>query len=196
MEVLENKSLLGEREETAAQMLARSDLTQEEIIAETGIPSTTYYRLKKNPAFIARVRDLQDEMRVGVRGRGIGSVENRVLALQDRWRRMKRIIEERAADPKMQNIPGGKTGLLVHNVKGVGDCIIDLYEVDTGLLSAMCQHEKQAAQELGQWEDKHAHSGPGGGAIPISVSFDVSKLNTDELRNLRDLRAKMATSEN
>jgi hypothetical protein len=32
--------------------------------------------------------------------------------------------------------------------------IIEEYQVDTGLLKELREHEKQAAQELGQWSDK------------------------------------------
>jgi hypothetical protein len=32
--------------------------------------------------------------------------------------------------------------------------VVEEYEVDTGLLKELREHEKQAAQELGQWSDK------------------------------------------
>jgi hypothetical protein len=32
--------------------------------------------------------------------------------------------------------------------------VVEEYEVDTGLLKALLDHEKQAAQELGQWSEK------------------------------------------
>jgi hypothetical protein len=39
--------------------------------------------------------------------------------------------------------------------------VVEEYEVDTGLLKELREHEKQAAQELGQWSDKaRAEQGP------------------------------------
>lgn len=58
----------------------------------------------------------------------------------------------------MKDVPGGNTGLLVRTTKGIGSGdtfqIVDEYAVDTGLLRELREHEKQAAQELGQWIDK------------------------------------------
>lgn len=73
---------------------------------------------------------------------------------------------------------GGKTGLIVHNVKGVGKGddfqLIDLYEVDTGLLREMREHEKQAAQELGDWTERVQHDGA------LSIRYVNDWRNADE----------------
>ncbi|MHC5543152.1 hypothetical protein ACYOEI_33435, partial [Singulisphaera rosea] len=91
--------------------------------------------------------------RTTVRRRGIAILERRVDALHDRWLRMQTIIEERAADKEMDGVPGGKTGLIVRQTRGSGPDAepIDDYVVDTALLKELREHEKQAAQELGQW---------------------------------------------
>jgi hypothetical protein len=65
---------------------------------------------------------------------------------------MKKVILERAADPSFAKIPGGTTGLLVRDYKGK-DANQEIYRVDVGLLQEMRFHEKQAAQELGQWSE-------------------------------------------
>jgi hypothetical protein len=63
---------------------------------------------------------------------------------------MMQVIEERARDPKMQEVPGGKMGLIVHKVKAVGwgkhFHRIDVYEVETRLLKELLKHERQAFQ--------------------------------------------------
>lgn len=45
------------------------------------------------------------------------------------------MVEERGADPSMANVPGGKTGLLVHQIKSIGNGpnakIVPEYVVDT-----------------------------------------------------------------
>jgi hypothetical protein len=54
--------------------------------------------------------------------------------------------------------PGADTGLLMRTWKQIGSgdsaVIVEEYQVDTGLLKALLDHEKQAAQELGQWSEK------------------------------------------
>lgn len=48
--------------------------------------------------------------------------------------------------------------------------IVYEYELDTGLLKELREHEKQAAQELGQWTERKELSGPDGGPIPVSLA--------------------------
>jgi hypothetical protein len=69
------------------------------------------------------------------------------------------VIAARAADPALQDVPGGKTGLIVRDVRGIGKGanfqLVAVYAVDVGLLAEMRQIEKQAAQEVGQWVDRN-----------------------------------------
>ena len=89
--------------------------------------------------------------------------EARIRAVNDRWLKLQQVISERAAAEKMQSVPGGTTGLLAHDQKGVGSGfaaqVIDVYEVDTGLLKELREHEVQAAKELGQWTDQVSETG-------------------------------------
>ena len=70
------------------------------------------------------------------------------------------MIEERADDPQFENVAGGRTGLITVDWKtlGAGESaqIMPIYSVDTGLLKELREHEKLAAQELGQWEERLA----------------------------------------
>jgi transposase-like protein len=142
----------------AAEMIAAGTLTHTKIAEEIGVTRQTIHNWLAKPEFTARVQDHIDGFRAKVRSRGIAILENRVDALNDRWRLMQRVISERAESKQMAGVAGGGTGLMVHTVKGVGKGddfqLIDLYEVDTGLLKELREHEKQAAQELGQWTEK------------------------------------------
>jgi AcrR family transcriptional regulator len=155
----------------AAQLIAEAKLTHDEIAKRVGLSRQAVYAWRKKPEFAAEVERALDERRREIRRTGIAVLERRVAALNDRWLRMQQVIEARAADPTMQVVPGGPTGLLVHTVKGVGRGedfqLIDLYEVDTGLLNELRQHEKQAAQELGQWTEKSQSSVELQGNSPI-----------------------------
>jgi hypothetical protein len=91
---------------------------------------------------------------------GSGAVvdrQARVRALDDRWERLQRLMRERGADPSLDGVAGGTTGLIVRRVRSVGSGdnarLVVEHELDTGLLNAMLAHEKQVAQELGQWDD-------------------------------------------
>src|ERR1035437_1429390 len=55
--------------------------------------------------------------------------------------------------PDFADVPGGTTGLLCKDYKGkVADTVV--YKVDTGLLAELRGHERQAAEELGQWKTR------------------------------------------
>lgn len=97
--------------------------------------------------------------------------EKRLEALQDRHNRLNVIMTERADD--MQTAPGGKSGLLVRQLKQIGSGesaqVVEEYKLDTGLLSEFREHEKQMAIELGQW----AESTAGGVQALTIVAGDV-----------------------
>ena len=142
----------------AAQLVAEGNLADIDIAAKLGVTRQTIWNWRKTPEFQEFVDELQEAFKTEVRRRGLADRERRVRALNDRWNRLQRVMEERADDPAMANVPGGRTGLLVHDVKSVGSGysaqVVDLYEVDTGLLKELREHEKQAAQELGQWVEQ------------------------------------------
>jgi 3-dehydroquinate dehydratase-2 len=89
----------------------------------------------------------------------ISSRNARVQAMQDRWSMLRagvaQLMIERVVDSAvdMAEVPGGGTGLLVRQYQGGAP----IYKVDTGLVRLIGQllaHEKQAAEELGQWAEK------------------------------------------
>lgn len=135
--------------ERAALLTAEDALTDVEIAAEVGISERTLHRWRKRPEFMARVEEHIEAFRAVIERKAIAQRGRRVAALQDRWRRMQRVIEERAADPGMADVPGGRTGLIVRRGRRVEE-----YAVDEGLLRELREHERQAAQELGQWLER------------------------------------------
>ncbi|MDQ3832232.1 MAG: phBC6A51 family helix-turn-helix protein [Actinomycetota bacterium] len=174
---------LTDKQEEAAALVAEDVKSDEDIALTLGIHRSTLDRWKKLPAFDARVDEILAECRRHVTRKTIARVEKRVEALQDRWNRMQQVIRERAEDGMLADVPGGTTGLIVHNVKGVGKGedfqLIDLYEVDTGLLAEIRAHEKQAAQELGQWTEKQQVSGDEDKPVVVKV---LSGVKVDDLR--------------
>lgn len=166
----------GAREKAAA-LLAEDRLSDEEISTDCGVTRQTLARWKQAPEFQARIDTLVSEFRARVRRRGIAILERRVAALQDRWERLQQVIQERAEELDGE-CPGGSTGLLTRQLKVIGrgeDAReVEEFSVDTGLLKELREHEKQAAQELGQWTERKEHLGEGGGPLVVKVLRDVS----------------------
>lgn len=166
-----------ETREQAALLIAQDELTDTKIAEKLGVARRTLGGWKENTEFSKRVQNHLNDIRSYIRSHGISIIENRVAALQDRWDRMKRVIAERAESPEMQNVAGGTTGLLVRQLKKIGagaDAeIVEEFVIDAALLKEMREHEKQAAQELGQWSDKHEHAGTNGGPIKTEITHKI-----------------------
>jgi hypothetical protein len=180
----------GQKEE-AARLFAEDRLTDEGIAKKLRIGRTTLHRWRQHPDFRARIDSHVEAFRAVVRSRGIACLERRVDQLNDRWKRMRQVIDERAEAMEAE-VAGGGTGLLVRQFKviGGGDSArqVEEYHVDTGLLKELREHEKQAAQELGQWTDRRELSGPAGGPIPVEHLSGLSEEDLATLEQLLDRR--------
>lgn len=165
------------KREQAAFLLAEDRLTAEEIADEVGVGRVTLWRWEQHADFAARVDTNVRDLCAAVRRHGVGRVENRVRRLDRDWRKLQLILDERALADDVQDVPGGKTGLIVHQIKSVGRDqnfrIVDVYEVDTGLLAEIRAHEQQAAKELGQWAERAE-----------SRQYDMSQFDDEELARL------------
>lgn len=157
--------------ERAAQLVADDVLSDEHIASQLGLNRRTLARWKLQPAFKQRVEEHLTAARELIRAEGIANRQNRVDALSDRWNRLHQVIAARAED--LQAVPGGSTGLLVRQLKSIGvgenNQVVEEYIVDTGLLAELRNHERQAAQELGQWTEKRELLGAEGGEIQVKV---------------------------
>jgi len=142
----------------AAELVADGDLADEAIATALGCARSTLAVWRTHPEFVERVAESVAAYRAAVLARGIARQERRIAAADDRHRRMQRVIEARAGDPTMADVPGGTEGLLVRQYRTVGrgdDAeVVEQYAIDTGLLREMRAHEEQVAKELGQWIEK------------------------------------------
>jgi AcrR family transcriptional regulator len=159
--------------ETAALLVSEEELTLEEIAERVGVDRKTIYHWRKHPEFAAKVQALVEEFGNAIARKAISRRTRRLDALNRRWLGLQQIIVERAADPAMADVPGGKTGLVVKQTRriGGGESARELeeFEVDVGLLKELREHEKQAAIEVGQWAERREVSGPHG--EPLAISF-------------------------
>lgn len=140
-----------------------------------------------------------DEHMAEVKRQGIALRENRVEELANRHKLLKRVIAERAESEYLADVPGGSTGLVVKQLKSfkhvyerdpndpdskAHQVTVEQWEssVDTGLLRELREHERQIAQELGEWTEKSEIKNTGavsleliGVKVPLPPREDASE---------------------
>jgi hypothetical protein len=123
-----------------------------------GITERTLERWKKEPEFSERVKAIVLAYSERALRGGLARREKRVAVLNDMHDRMLTVIDERAEDVGMQVVPGGKSGLITKQLKGIGKGedfqVVEVYEVDTALVRELRATQEQIAKELGQWVEK------------------------------------------
>lgn len=124
------------------------------------------------------------EYRARIEAEGLANQQNRIDAYNRRWKLLEQIRKERAEDEWLADVPGGKTGFVVKQLKTVkhqyipdpddedgkpSQMIVETWEsaVDTGLLRELRELEKQAAQDIGQWTEKREVTGKDGESFAI-----------------------------
>jgi putative insertion element HTH domain-containing protein len=168
--------------EDAARMIAEDELSDAKISERIGVTQRTLISWKKKPEFAERVKEITAAYAARAISRGIAKRERRLGVLVDLHEKCEQVIYERSQSAELQEVAGGRTGLVTHNVKGVGKGddfqLIDVYEVDTALLREMRAIQEQVAKELGQRVDKHELSGPNGD--PLIPSLTVKFVNATD----------------
>jgi len=118
-----------------------------------------HVRKKSAKKYSALVEEFEVEaMKEGLTRRGV-----RLREKMERHSLLKRIISERGDADYMQDVAGGKTGLLVREYKGHSE--LPFYKVDAALLKEMRDLEREIAIELGQWTEKKELANPDGSAL-------------------------------
>jgi hypothetical protein len=162
--------------------VARDELVDESIAKQVGISRSQLWRWKQHPEFRSRVEAVANKLGDISRRFTIAKFNARLKALDDRWHGLQAIVEARAADPAMQEAPGGDTGLLVRRRRmlGTGKNAVEVVEfvVDTRLLRELRALEKQAVIETGQWVDKVAPTDPSGGEEWQPSGFTEEEIKT------------------
>ena len=149
-------------------------LSDRQIARQVKINPDTLYQWKHQPEFEARVLEIiarreNEQIEVSIRNRN-----KRVARANRDWLDLQRIKAERAADPAMDRVPGGTTGLLIRRVrhfrvldvkkvtmKGkvefhpiVRTKVVEEYGIDAAMIAKANELEEHAARDLGQWGNK------------------------------------------
>lgn len=163
----------NQKRREAASLVAEDKLTDEAIAEKLGIGRATLARWKKSPAFQKRVTTIVEAYADRALRHGIARQDVRLTKLASRYEKLEQIVEERAQDPEVQEVAGGKTGFVVRNVKGIGKGdayqVVEVFEVDQGVLKEFRAIEEQVAEELGQKVSKHQLTGKDGGPITMQM---------------------------
>lgn len=166
----------------AAVLLAENDLSDQAIAERVGVGRMTLFRWRQHPEFAARIAEHVAEFEAATLRYEIAKRRRRVAALQGRWDKLHAIIEQRA-ERYGGAAPGSDTGLLVRQYKSIrsgtsklGDPEYETVEdwaLDATLLKELREHEKQAAQEVGQWDEKQEPGGEGIQRVYVGVRVEV-----------------------
>jgi len=97
----------AKKREDAAQLVADDRLTDEKIAKKLGISRATLCYWKANPEFAARVTTITAAHADRALNFGIARKENRLRQLNEINNRLWMVVNGRAADPEMRDVPGG-----------------------------------------------------------------------------------------
>jgi hypothetical protein len=150
--------LKNKRRERAAILLAEDRLSDKKIGELCGIHETTLNKWKRRPEFKERIAELTQIFADRALKQGLAQRDRRVAVLVQMHDKLLQIVEERAADPNIASVPGGKTGLVVRTMKGIGKGkefrLVEQFQADTRLVKELRGVEEQIARELGQWQER------------------------------------------
>lgn len=161
----------------AAQLVAEGKLNQSAIAQQVGASRMALIRWNQKPEFQERVRQIQGQTEVAMLKEGIRIKSNRLDDLQELRDRLFRVIHERAAAAEHENVPGWKSGLLVHQIKNVGGQPVDHYAHDASLVKELREVEKQAAIEMGEWTEQSKVEM--NGTLQVNVGELIAKVYGD-----------------
>jgi hypothetical protein len=189
--------LLTEQQREAARWLGAGKLNDAEVARAAGISVRTLVRWKKLPEVRKAAEAAGRAWREKAKKFGIGDPDRRLYQLNDRWRRLQHIIEQRSRAEIFKDAPGGKSGLLTVTFKQQTHTdysgekpvriseLVPEYAVDTGMLAEMRALERAAAVELGQHKD--APAGDTNITVVAPQAVVLAKLlTTEQLEELRD----------
>ena len=157
-------------------LVAEDRLSDQKIADAVGVDRSTIIRWRDDAKFSARVRDIVGAFAQRAMKQGLARRERRLQVLADMHDRMLQVIDDRAKAPDLQGVPGGQTGIVCKQLKGIGKGdnfqVVEVYEVDTGTLKEIRETQQQIADELGQKVQK----------IQMNVTDSMEAKSDDDLR--------------
>jgi len=141
----------------AAMLIADGELTHDQIAKEVGVSSSTITKWKRREDFMAEVKQCRSDIRERALQVGVARKEIRIMALNDAADRIEQIMDERAADPDIQTVLGGRTGLMKPTITSIGSganaLTIKGGKFDASLYRLYLATLEQARKEMEEFEN-------------------------------------------
>lgn len=184
----------------AAELLAENELSLNEVAQSVGVMRGSLWAWRQHPQFAEAVAERASEIVTAMYKHYIAKKHKRIATLDRLHKKALDVIDQRAADPQMQRVPGGNSGLLVRTEKqqglGRNATTIVEYTFDRALVSEIRAIQEQAARELGQWVEKAEVTGTfsftdlfemvGAGTGDV---IDAEVVNLDDVREALDAQS-------
>jgi len=121
--------------------------------------------------------------------------EQRLMAIQDRWDRLREAIVARAAGDHKRMMATGVVSMKLRSVRGKNNVqrVYREYEIDTGVIEALNSVEKRAAIETGQEQENVNFTGQvSSRAVALSKVMTIPELEALEKKMLAVIEAEKA----
>ena len=154
------RSVLSPRREQFALALARGESATGAYVSAGYRPKWARQnasRMMRQPEMAARLQQLKSSITANVLKLDISDRNARIAAVKNRSNRLRAALDclrsERARD--LADVSGGQSGLLSRDYSGKNGGQ-EIYSIDTGMIALereLRAHDRQVAQELGQWQE-------------------------------------------
>lgn len=151
------RGILTKQKVKAARLVANGDMSYAAIGREVGATKSAVATwATHDPLFRARVQQFLDSDNAEIERQGVSSRVHRIRTLNNLYKKMNTIIEDRAAftNGVVEQEPGWETGLLGRKTTTNGRNVTVEFFTDTNLTRELRDVMVQAAKELGQWTEK------------------------------------------
>lgn len=155
-------------QQEAALLVAQDRLTDIQIAKKAGIGVRTLADWKRKKEFKQEVEAHRKLWQKDIRTRGLADVHHRIRIAVDIEKRLLAAIQARGASEDMQDVPGGKTGMVVKTYKSLkveeenaeGELhlvqkTVPEYKIDYEAARTITGLHEYVATELGQWKTRH-----------------------------------------
>ena len=160
-----------------------------DIATECKVSLSCLTKWRAAPEFDAMVQEHRKGWAQQLYTTGIANRQSRLLRMNNRWDRGEQLIDQRGRDPRMKDVPGGDTGLILRKLKTVGGQPVAEYVPDTALMAEMRATEAAAEKETRQCPSPAEETGAG--EAPEG-QLDLSLLTDKQFDLMREL-ALLAT---
>jgi hypothetical protein len=155
-----------QRRAIAAQLIVEGKLTRREIGEVVGVSARHLQNWAKKPDFQEMIENARLVYSKRFLTEGLAQRGRRLLVLNQVHEKVLDAVTERANSDDMQNVPGGTTGMVAKQIKGIGKgddfAVIETYSIDTPVVKSILEIHNAVREELGENKQRLEMTGPDG----------------------------------